>query len=136
MDYQKITEYRNERSPYVKRSGIVVEEIREGYARAVKTIQPEDTNHLGGAHGAVLFALADTACGSAAASHGYKAVTLNASYNFLHGCSAGDRITAQAQEIKRGSTVSVYEVLLTRQDGTAVGNASMSFYNLKQPLEL
>ena len=60
MDYGEIAKYRNNRSRFARKMGIYVEEIREGYARAVKTIQEDDTNPLGRAHGAVLFALADS----------------------------------------------------------------------------
>jgi acyl-CoA thioesterase len=136
MDYQKVTEYRNRRSAFAQRMGIVVEEIREGYARAVKTVTAEDTNPLGRAHGAVLFAVADIACGSAAAAYGRKAVTLNASYNFLRGCSVGDRVTAEAREVKHGATISVYDAVVTDQNGKPVGSATMTFYTLDEPLDL
>ena len=70
-------------NPFAQRLGIFVEEIGPGYARAVKDITAEDANPVGVAHGGCYFSLADTACGSAMASHGYYAVTVNASYNFL-----------------------------------------------------
>ena len=136
MDYGEIARYRNNRSRFARKMGIWVEEIREGYAKAVKTIGEDDTNPVGRAHGAVLFALADTACGSAAVSRGYKCVTLNATYNFLRGGMVGDVITAEAREVKYGSTVSVYDVTLTDQNGTLVGSATMTFYCLKEPLDL
>ena len=136
MDYGEIAKYRNNRSRFAQKMGIWVEEIREGYAKAVKTISEDDTNPVGRAHGAVLFALAAIACGSAAVSHGYKCVTLNATYNFLRGGMAGDTVTAEAREIKYGNTVSVYDVTLTDQNGTLVGTATMTFYCLKEPLDL
>lgn len=136
MDYQEIVRYRNNRSAYAQKMGIVVQEIRKGYARAVKTIQEDDTNPVGRAHGAVLFALADITCGSAAVSYGEKSVTLNASYNFLRGCAPGDVITAEAREVKHGGTVSVFDVTLADQNGTLVGSATMNFFCLKEPLDL
>lgn len=136
MDYQKIVAFRNLRSPFVQRMGIEVEDIQEGYARAVKTIREEDTNPLGVAHGAVLFAVADTACGSAAASYGRKSVTLNAAYQFLRSGAVGDRITAEAREVKHGSTISVYDAVVKDQEGRLVGSATMTFYTLDQPLDL
>ena len=136
MDYGEIAKYRNNRSRFAQKMGIWVKEIREGYARAVKTIGEDDTIPVGRAHGAVLFALADIACGSAAVSHGYKCVTLNATYNFLRGGMAGDTVTAEAREVKYGNTVSVYDVTLTDQNGTLVGTATMTFYCLKEPLDL
>lgn len=136
MDYQKIKDFRNNRSRFAQRLGIVVEQVGSGYARAVKTITEEDLNPLARAHGGVLFAVADTACGSAAASYGYQSVTLNASYSFLWGGSAGDVVTAEAKEIKHGKTVSVYEALVTNQNGRLLGSATMTFYTLDKPLDL
>ena len=52
MDYQKIKNFRNDRSPFAHRMGIVVEQVGPGYARTVKTITEEGLNPLGRAHGA------------------------------------------------------------------------------------
>ena len=135
MDLEQIRAYRNDRSAFSRKMEIVTTEIREGYARAVKTIGTDDTNPVGRCQGGVLFTLADIACGSAAVSHGTKAVTMNASYNFLRGCRPGDVITAEAREVKRGTTVSVYDAVLTDQKGQLVGTATMHYYDLKEPLE-
>lgn len=135
MELDHIRTYRNDRSAFTQKMGILTTEIREGYARAVKTVGTDDTNPVGRCHGAVLFALADIACGSAAVSHGTKAVTMNASYNFLRGCKPGDVITAEAREVKRGATISVYDATLTDQEGRLVGTATMHYYDLKEPLD-
>ena len=89
MDYQKIVDYRNNNNPYAKRLGIVVQEIGPGYARVTKTVEPEDCNPIGKTHGGVYFSMADTACGSAAASYGYLAVTVSSQYNFLRSAVPG-----------------------------------------------
>lgn len=136
MDFQKLTAYRNSENHFTARLGIVVEEIGPGWARVTKTVTPEDLNPVGRAHGGCLFAMADTACGSAAVSHGYLTVTLSASYNFLRAGMVGDRITALAREVKHGATISVYDAALTNQNGELVGTASMNFFTLKEKLEL
>ena len=97
MDYKKLRDTRNSSNPFAQRLGIFVEEIGPGYARAVKDITAEDANPVGVAHGGCYFSLADTACGSAMASHGYYAVTVNASYNFLRSAKLGDHLVAEAQ---------------------------------------
>ena len=136
MDFQKMTEYRNTHSPYVQRQGIVVEEIGPGYARVTKTVVPEDANPLGVPHGGVYFTMADTACGSAMASYGYKAVTMNAGYNFFRSANVGDRLTAEAREVKHGQTVCVFEVRITEQSGTLLGTGTFTFYSLSEKLEI
>ena len=136
MDYQKIKDFRNTHNPYSQRLGIFVEEIGPGYARVTKTVVPEDANPLGVPHGGVYFTMADTACGSAMASYGYKAVTMNAGYNFFRSANVGDRLTAEAREVKHGQTVCVFEVRITEQSGTLLGTGTFTFYSLSEKLEI
>ena len=136
MNYQQMADYRNSHNPYVQRQGIFVEEIGPGYARVTKTVVPEDANPLGGPHGGVYFTMADTACGSAMASYGYKAVTMNAGYNFFRSANVGDRLTAEAREVKHGQTVCVFEVRITEQSGTLLGTGTFTFYSLSEKLEI
>lgn len=136
MNYQNMVDYRNSHNPYVQRQGIFVEEICPGYARVTKTIVPEDTNPLGVPHGGVYFTMADTASGSAMASYGYKAVTMNASYNFFRSAGIGDCLTAEAREIKHGQTVCVFDIRITNQSGTLLGTGTFTFYQLPEKLEI
>ena len=136
MNYQQMADYRNSHNPYVQRQGIFVEEIGPGYARVTKTVVPEDANPLGVPHGGVYFTMADTACGSAMASYGYKAVTMNAGYNFFRRANVGDRLTAEAREVKHGQTVCVFEVRITEQSGTLLGTGTFTFYSLSEKLEI
>ena len=136
MNYQQMADYRNSHNPYVQRQGIFVEEIGPGYARVTKTVVPEDANPLGVPHGGVYFTMADTACGSAMASYGYKAVTMNAGYNFFRSANIGDRLTAEAREVKHGQTVCVFEVRITEQSGTLLGTGTFTFYSLSEKLEI
>ena len=136
MNYQQMADYRNSHNPYVQRQGIFVEEIGPGYARVTKTVVPEDANPLGVPQGGVYFTMADTACGSAMASYGYKAVTMNAGYNFFRSANVGDRLTAEAREVKHGQTVCVFEVRITEQSGTLLGTGTFTFYSLSEKLEI
>lgn len=135
MDYQKILEYRNRCNPYAQSHGIVLKELREGYARVTKTVQPEDLNPLNVPHGGVYFAMADNACGSAMASHGYLAVTLNASYSFFKSGKPGDVLTAEGREIRHGKTISVFEARVTGSDGTILGTGTFTFFQTGQKLQ-
>ena len=136
MDYQKMAEYRNTHNPYVQRQNVLVEEIGPGYARVTKTVTPEDVNPLGVPHGGVYFTMADTACGSAMASYGHMAVTMNASYNFFRSANPGDRLTAEAHEVKHGQTICVYDVRITDQNGALLGTGAFTFYQLEKTIDL
>ena len=136
MDYQKMAEYRNTNNPYVQRQNVLVEEIGPGYARVTKTVTPEDVNPLGVPPGGVYFTMADTACGSAMASYGSTAVTMNANYNFFRSANVGDRLTTEAKEVKHGQTVSVFDVRSTNQKGTLLGTGTFTFYQLPEKLDI
>nr|WP_326184995.1 PaaI family thioesterase [uncultured Oscillibacter sp.] len=136
MDFQKIADYRNTHNPYAQRLGILVEELGAGRARVTKTVTAEDLNSLGRAHGGIYFSVADIACGSAMATHGYVAVTVNASYNFFRSANVGDKLTAEATEVKSGKTICVYDVRITDQNGALLGTGSFTFYRSEQKLDI
>lgn len=134
MDYEKIRAFRNANNPYVQRQGVLVEEIGPGYARVVKTVEPDDVNPLGVPHGGVYFTMADTACGAAAASYGTMAVTVNASYHYLRSAKVGDTLTAEARTVKSGKSLCVLDVQITGAEGVLLGTGTFTFYRLDQKL--
>lgn len=134
MDFQKILGYRNANNPAAARLGIFVTDLGPGYAKVTKTIGPEDLNPLNVPHGGVYFSMADTACGSAMASHGHMAVTMDAVYHFFRSANLGDTLTAEAAEIKTGKTICVYEARITDQNGTLLGFGTFTFYQLEQEI--
>ena len=136
MDYKKLRDTRNSSNPFARRLGIFVEEIGPGYARVSKTVEAEDANPLGVPHGGLYFTMADNACGSAMASHGYYAVTISATYNFMRSAKLGDRLIAEARETKPGRTLCFYEVEIRDQAGTLLGNGSLTFYKLDREIPL
>ena len=134
MDFQEMVQFRNTHNPYTQRLGIRVEEIRLGYARTTKTVTEEDTNIAGMAHGGLFFSMADTTSGSALSSYGRRAVTLNASFNYLRGAKPGDVLTGEAHEVKHGETICVYDVTIRNQDGTPVSSGTFTIFLFNEPL--
>lgn len=136
MDLEKLRKFRNDKNPYAALLGIHVEEIGLGTARATIHLEDRHLNPVGVPHGGVYFSLADTACGSAMASHGYYAVTISTSYEFLRSGRPGDTLTAVATETKGGKTICVYDVRITNQEGTLLGTGTFTFYKLDRELEM
>lgn len=136
MDFQKVADYRNARNLFGRRLGIFIEEVRLGYARAVKTVEADDVNPIEVAHGGIYFTMADAACAAAISSHGYAAVTLNAGCNFLRSARVGEQLTAEATEVSGGNTICVYETRITGSDGTLYSSGTFTFYKLSQKLDL
>ena len=134
MDLQALMNYYNTHNPFCQRIGISVEELRIGYARTVKTVTGEDTNPLGVPHGGLYFTMADNACGFAMSTHGFVAVTVNSTFNFMRGAQVGDRLTAEAVEVKGGKTISVYETRVTNQNGDLIASGTFTFFRMEKQL--
>lgn len=128
MDYQEMIRSRNAGNPFAQKLGIRIDRIAPGYARTCKTVEADDRNPMEIAHGGLLFSMADVACGSALASRGYHAVTLNAEYHFLRSAHVGETLYAEAQEAKCGKSICLYDVLIRNQDETPLGKASFTFF--------
>ena len=136
MDFEKLITYRNRYNRFSTRVGIVLEEVREGYALARKTVEVDDTNPLGYAQGGVYFTLADSAAGSAAYAYGYKTVTLDASYHYYHAARPGDLLTAVATELHHGKTTAAFEVKITDQRDTLLGSGTFTYFLFPEKLNL
>ena len=136
MDFEKLIAYRNRYNRFSTRLGLRLEELREGYALGRKTVGADDTNPLGYAHGGVYVTLADSVCGSAAYSYGYKTVTLESSYHYYHSARPGDILTAEANVLHHGNATAVFDVKITDQRGTLLGSGTFTFYLLPEELEL
>ena len=136
MDFKKLIAYRNRANRFSTRIGIALEEVREGYALARKTVGADDTNPLGYAHGGVYATLADSACGSAACSYGYKTVTLDSSCHYYRSARPGDILTAEANVLHCGRTTAAFDVRITDQRGTLVASGTFTFYLLPEKLEI
>ena len=134
MDYERLRAFRNERNPFPRRLGIYVEELRPGYARAVKTVTEEDLNPLQVTHGGGYYTLADTACGSGMAAYGTMAVTINSAFSFLKSAQAGERLTAEARELPGGRSVCVLEVRVTGGEGELFATGTFTFRRLDKPI--
>ena len=134
MDPQALMNYYNTHNPFCQRIGISVEELRIGYARTVKTVTGEDTNPLGVPHGGLYFTMADNACGFAMSTHGFVAVTVNSTFNFMRGAQVGDHLTAEAVEVKGGKTISVYEARVTNQNGDLIASGTFTFFRMEKQL--
>jgi acyl-CoA thioesterase len=78
--------------------GLVLEEVRIGYARVRMPLREDMLNGHRTAHGGMIFALADTAFAYACNSHNVAAVAQAASILFLGPAEAGEELIAEAQE--------------------------------------
>ncbi|ACY48440.1 PaaI family thioesterase [Rhodothermus marinus] len=112
--------------------GIEVLEVTPGRAVVRMTVRPEMLNGFAVAHGGIAFALADSALAFASNTCGMVTMTLESSIFFATPVRAGDVLTATAEETSAGNRVALYDVVVTRADGTRVAFVRGTAYRTKQ----
>ncbi|TJY37129.1 PaaI family thioesterase [Pontimicrobium aquaticum] len=76
--------------------GIEVLECEIGRCKVAMTVRKEMLNSMYKAHGAISYALADTAFGFAANTHGKYAVSIETSINHIEALNEGDYLVAES----------------------------------------
>ncbi|HXJ98336.1 MAG TPA: PaaI family thioesterase, partial [Gelidibacter sp.] len=76
--------------PYSTWLGIEILESEIGRCKVAMTVRKEMLNSMGKAHGGISYALADTAFGFAANTHGNYAVSIETSINHIEALDEGD----------------------------------------------
>jgi acyl-CoA thioesterase len=96
--------------------GITASHVAPGEVTAHMRIRPERLNGHGSAHGAALFAVADTAFAMACNSHTHMAIGRSCSIEYLAPAIPGDYITATAVERSAVGRGAIYDVAITRDE--------------------
>lgn len=109
-----IVEYMFQNDPFSQWLGIRRLAEGEGYCTLEMTVRPEMLNGFGIAHGAITYALADSAFAFASNARGRKALSIETSINHLKPVKAGDVITAVAEETSLGHKLGIYHIRVTR----------------------
>jgi acyl-CoA thioesterase len=76
--------------------GIEILESEIGRCKLGMTIRKDMLNSMGKAHGGISYALADTAFGFAANTHGKYAVSIETSINHIEALNEGDYLVAES----------------------------------------
>src|SRR5688572_7677228 len=94
--------------------GIIRIEEGPGFCILEMEVRSEMVNGFGIAHGAITYALADSAFAFASNSHGRKAVSIETSINHLKPVHVGDVIRASAEETSLSTRLGLYHIRVTR----------------------
>lgn len=124
--------FKNDR--FATRAGMVVTEMREGYARAEMLITDDHLNAAGGVQGGALFTLADLAFAAAVNSHGLLTVSTSSNITFFRSVKGG-HVYAEAREIVNHPRLPYAEVRLTDDEGTLLALFTSSGYRKGQSIE-
>ena len=102
---------------FAARSGCVLKEVREGYARAELLVTAEHLNAGGVCQGGAYFTLADIALAAVMNSRGSLTFGIQNSIMFLHSSKAGDTLVAEATEVYDHHKIPYVDVRITNQHG-------------------
>lgn len=100
--------------------GIRIEEVRHHYARISMVIRPDMLNGHGIAHGAMIFALADTAFAYVCNGGNHASVAAQASVIFLDKAMEGETLIAEAEEVVREGRAGVTRASVRTSDGRTI----------------
>lgn len=136
MTIEQILKMRQEASGLNKLMHMrVVTLDKDGGATVELDLTDELLNPLDMAHGGTIFTLCDIAAGSAAASHGLVAVTLDSNIHYYRPGLPGKTLTAVAYERKRGKKTAVYMVEVHDDEHKHIADATFTMFYTGHTLE-
>ncbi|MEM8822531.1 MAG: hydroxyphenylacetyl-CoA thioesterase PaaI [Pseudomonadota bacterium] len=100
--------------------GMSLEHVAEGTATLRLDVAPYHCNGHGMCHGGITFALADSAFAFACNSRNQRTVAQQNTITYLAPAMQGDTLTAHARETALNGRSGIYDVTVTRQDGTRI----------------
>jgi acyl-CoA thioesterase len=109
-----------ERDPASQALGMLLAEIRPGYARMTMPVRRDMLNGHQTCHGGYIFMLADSAFAFACNSHNHNTVGAGCSIDYLAPGREGDLLTAEAVEQALSGKTGVYDVKVVNQEGHTV----------------
>jgi len=110
--------YQNDRAS--KALGMVLDEVRPGYAKMSMTVRPDMLNGHEICHGGMIFSLADSTFAFACNSYNINTVAAGCSIEFMQPVPGGERLTAEATEQLLSGRHGIYDIRVTNHAGEIV----------------
>jgi acyl-CoA thioesterase len=109
-----------DRDPASQALGMLLAEIRPGYARMTMPVRADMLNGHQTCHGGYIFMLADSAFAFACNSHNHNTVGAGCTIDYLAPGREGDLLAAEATEQALAGKTGVYDVKVRNQDGRTI----------------
>ncbi|WLI88482.1 hydroxyphenylacetyl-CoA thioesterase PaaI [Massilia sp. R2A-15] len=109
-----------ERDPASQALGMLLAEIRPGYARMTMPVRRDMLNGHQTCHGGYIFLLADSAFAFACNSHNHNTVGAGCTIDYLAPGREGDLLTAEATEQALSGKTGVYDIRVHNQEGRTI----------------
>ncbi len=100
--------------------GMRIDAIAPGQATISMDVRKEMVNGHDLCHGGYIFTLADSTFAFACNTYDVVTVAQHCEVTFVNAGKLGDRLTARATERTRKGRSGIYDVTVTRQDGTVI----------------
>lgn len=123
-----------ERDHFSRWLGIAVPSVAPGRCEATLTVRAEMANGFGVAHGAIVFALADSAMAFASNGHGTVSVSVENSVTYPAAVKAGDVLTARCEEEAGSARLRYYRAVVTNQRNETVALFRGTVYRTRREL--
>lgn len=111
--------------------GIEIIQTSVGKAELRMTVRKDMLNGHGSCHGGMMFTLADTAFAHACNSTNKVTVASGCTIDFIAPAFEGDTLIALAEERTRSGRTGIYDINLTKPDGTLVAIFRGRSYQIK-----
>lgn len=100
--------------------GMQLVSVAPGRAELTMTVTETMVNGHNICHGGFIFTLADSSFAFACNTYNQRTVAQHCAVTFLRPGKLGDRLTARAVERQRQGRSGIYDITVTRADGTAI----------------
>ena len=100
--------------------GFELVSVGPGRAELAMTVTERMVNGHKTCHGGFIFTLADSAFAFACNTYNQRTVAQHCAITFIEAGRLGDRLTARGVEKNRRGRSGIYDITVTRQDGTVI----------------
>jgi len=133
---EKLKNYLQQFDRFAKNNAMVIDELKEGFAKTSMVVKNFHLNGANVAHGGAIFTLADFAFAIASNSYGRIALSINSSISFLNSAKEGERLIATATEVDKNHKLGTYEVKVKNEKDVVIATFLGTVYRKSQTLEL
>lgn len=121
----------SDNSSFIRLMDLKTVKVERGYCLArLRISKDKHLNFHGMTHGAVLFAVADHACGMCGNSLGRKSVLVNSNINMLANPKPGKVVEAEARMIHTDEKKGILNIEVRDSEGTIFANCQSIVYFL------
>lgn len=115
---EKILRFANGKEPFSAYNHLEIVDVGDGNARVELHMRPENRNRWGQPHGAILFALADVACGIAMLGVRQEScVTVSSTMDYMAAAGASEHLVARGEVTHAGRRTCFCRAEITTADG-------------------